>query len=98
MLFFFFLFNSAVATLPQGACTQRSNGEMKRWTGRQMEGCEMEEYKAGRLVELEVFQRERNGREALKLSKGGQRGEDSGETKKGIIWYRSEGEREEGEK
>lgn len=70
---------------------------MKRWTGRQMGGCEMEEYKAGRSVELEVFQRERHGREAVKLSKGGQRGEDSGETKKGIIWYRSEGERGRGE-
>lgn len=29
----------------------------------------------------------------MKLSKRGQRGEDSGETKKGIVWYRSEGER-----
>ena len=58
---FFFFLNSAVATLPQGACTQRSNGEMKRQRGRQMEGFEMEGYKAGRLVELEVFQRETKG-------------------------------------
>lgn len=43
-----------------------------------MEGCEMEEYKAGWLVELEVFQRERNRRETKKLSKGEQRGESLG--------------------
>lgn len=63
-----------------------------------MEGWELDEYAAGWLVELEVFQRERNRGKAKKLGKGEQKGGDTEKRKNEIIQYRTKGEGDKGER